>query len=60
MGEILECPLCGDAMQPKSHDVHERIPGHSQVVQRIVREWFCPGCDYYEEEDEDQRPAPGR
>jgi C4-type Zn-finger protein len=59
MAASQECPLCGDVMQLKSHDVHERIPGHSQVVRRIVREWVCPGCDYFEE-DESQQPAPGR
>ena len=55
MAESRDCPLCGDVMQLKPRDVHERIPGHSQVVRRIVREWICPGCDYYEE-DEDQQP----
>jgi hypothetical protein len=46
-------------MQIKSHDIHERIPGYSQVVTHVVREWVCPGCDYYED-DEDLEPAPGR
>jgi YgiT-type zinc finger domain-containing protein len=59
MAESRECPLCGDVMQLKLRDVHERVPGHSQVVRHIVREWICPGCDYYEE-DEDQQPARGR
>ena len=54
-----ECPLCGDIMQLKPRDVRERIPGHSQVVRRVVREWICPGCDYYEE-DEDQQSVRGQ
>jgi C4-type Zn-finger protein len=59
MAENRDCPLCGDIMQLKQHDVIERIPGHSQVVRRVVREWACPGCDYYEEDDSDA-PAPER
>jgi C4-type Zn-finger protein len=59
MAESRDCPLCGDVMRFKPHEIHERIPGYSQVVSRTVREWVCPGCDYFEE-DEDQEPTPDR
>jgi hypothetical protein len=29
----------------------QRIPGTSQVSKRIVTEWICPECDYFEEAD---------
>jgi rubredoxin len=27
-----------------------RIPGTSQEVKQLDREWRCPECDYFEEE----------
>lgn len=59
MAESRDCPLCGDVMHLKERSVAERIPGRTQVVARVVREWICPGCDYYEEE-EDERRSPDR
>jgi hypothetical protein len=37
-------------MRIKERESIDRIPGHSQVVKRTTREWVCPGCDYFEEE----------
>lgn len=48
--------MCGESMRLKERESHERIPGHSQVVKRTVREWVCPGCDYFE--DDGLRPEP--
>lgn len=42
--------MCGESMRLKVRETNERIPGHPQTVKRVVREWVCPGCDYYEEE----------
>lgn len=38
-------------MQLNQRMVDERHPGKSQPVARQVREWVCPECDYYEEDD---------
>jgi YgiT-type zinc finger domain-containing protein len=56
MIETRECPLCGELMRIKTHEVVDRIPGQSQVVRREIREWVCAECDYYEEAEE---PGPG-
>ena len=50
MAKNVECPMCGETMRLKIRETVDRIPGHSQVVKRVVREWVCPACDYYEEE----------
>jgi hypothetical protein len=39
-----ECPLCGEAMRLSVRDVQ----GSLGAV-RVVREWICPECDYFEE-----------
>lgn len=44
-----ECPLCGDSMRLSVREAQERIPGQSQPSKRVVREWICPECDYFEE-----------
>ena len=41
-----ECPLCGEPMRLHVRNVAER-PGDSAM--RVLREWVCPECDYYEE-----------
>jgi C4-type Zn-finger protein len=50
MAKSMECPMCGEAMRLKIREATDRIPGHTQTVKRVIREWVCPGCDYYEEE----------
>ena len=42
-----ECPLCGEPMRLHSREVPER-PG-LQSAAKVLREWVCPECDYYEE-----------
>jgi YgiT-type zinc finger domain-containing protein len=46
-----ECPLCGTTMRLSQRMVDERLPGGSQTVARQIREWICPECDYFEEDD---------
>lgn len=46
-----ECPLCGETMRLSERQVEEHIPGQPQGAARIVREWICPECDYFEEAD---------
>ena len=60
MARSVECPMCGESMRIKERESNDRVPGHSQMVRRVIREWVCPGCDYYEEEEEDTRQESDR
>ena len=44
-----ECPLCGERMRLDVRQVSDAIPGHGGSSARLVREWICPECDYFEE-----------
>lgn len=45
-----ECPMCGEFMRLHVLETVTRIPGTSQEVKQLEREWRCPECDYFEEE----------
>ena len=49
-----ECPLCCENMRLRTRVLVERIPGLSQTVKHVVKEWECPDCSYEEEFDEDE------
>jgi hypothetical protein len=51
MAPMRECPLCGEAMRLVTRDVQDRIPGHVASTARSQREWVCPECDYFEEDE---------
>ena len=51
-----ECPLCGDRMSLVTREDVTRVPGSSQEVRTVVREWVCRECDYFEEADETSGP----
>lgn len=44
-----ECPLCGERMQLEVRETITRVPGSSQEVRTVIREWVCRECDYFEE-----------
>jgi transposase len=44
-----ECPLCGETMKLEVRQIQDRPERGSTV--RVVREWVCPGCDYFEDAD---------
>ena len=44
-----ECPLCGESMRLKENETVVHIPGRSEAIKRVAREWVCPECDYFEE-----------
>lgn len=44
-----ECPLCGETMRLSVRQIEAHVPGHGQGSIRMVREWICPECDYFEE-----------
>jgi len=52
-----ECPLCGERMRQKKHEESSVVPGTSEVRTTKVTEWICPDCDYFEDVEEDARPA---
>lgn len=45
--------MCGGDMRRKERERTETIPGTRETHQRLVREWTCPECDYFEEETGD-------
>ena len=53
-----ECPLCGEFMRLVVRETVSRVPGTAQEVKTSVREWVCPECDYFEEEEGTGEVAP--
>ena len=49
--------MCAEFMRLHVVEVITRIPGTSQEVKRVEREWRCPECDYFEEELDDSVQA---
>jgi len=41
-------------MRLKRSEVPIKVPGNPQPTPRIVAEWVCPDCDYFEEADEER------
>jgi C4-type Zn-finger protein len=52
-----ECPMCSEIMRVRTSERVEKIPGTSQVVRSVLREWVCPECDYFEEVEVDEVEA---
>ena len=46
-----ECPLCGEFMRLVERETVSRVPGTAQEVKTQLREWICPECDYFEEDE---------
>jgi acetone carboxylase gamma subunit len=44
-----ECPLCGTTMRLDVREIRDTSPGAGQTTVRVMREWICPECDYFEE-----------
>ena len=57
VGEIKECPLCGETMHLSARETTDHIPGTAQTSTRNVREWMCPECDYWEEAEGEEGKA---
>jgi len=36
-------------MRLSVREIAQRVPGVNQPAHRVVREWICPECDYFEE-----------
>ena len=46
-----ECPMCGEFMRLVAREVVTRLPGTSTEIKTPEREWICPECDYFEDDD---------
>jgi hypothetical protein len=46
-----ECPLCGTFMKLVIRQNVSRVPGTTQEVKSVSKEWVCPECDYFEDEE---------
>jgi hypothetical protein len=49
VAEIKECPMCGGDMRLQARELRDHLPVMPQPQVRVVREWVCPECDYFEE-----------
>jgi hypothetical protein len=43
--------MCGETMRLTERRIQDRIPGQGQGPVRLVREWICSECDYFEDAD---------
>jgi hypothetical protein len=46
--------MCGETMRLVARERLDRVPGTAETHSRQIREWTCPGCDYFEEATEDE------
>lgn len=46
-----ECPQCGEFMRQVTRESVLQVPGNPQPTRTQTREWVCPECDYFEEDD---------
>ena len=45
--------MCGDMMRLRQVESVVQIPGNQAVTRRILLEWVCPDCDYFEEAEKE-------
>jgi transposase len=48
-----ECPLCGGTMKLAEKESVVHVPGNPGATRRVVREWICPDCDYFEDAEQE-------
>ena len=44
--------MCGEFMRLVTRETVSRVPGSTQEIRTVVREWVCRECDYFEEAEE--------
>ena len=50
-----DCPMCGETMRLNEKEVvTEKLPGTPQTAVTKVREWVCPECEYFEDDQDDE------
>jgi len=42
-------------MRLRETETTVQVPGNPRPTTRVVREWVCPECDYFEEAEEEKR-----
>jgi acetone carboxylase gamma subunit len=47
--------MCGETMRLSVREIEERIGGTGLPTRRVVREWICPECEYFEEAEAGER-----
>ncbi len=47
--------MCGETMRLSVRELPGGVTGQGQSSVRVVREWICPECDYFEEADSDDQ-----
>jgi transposase len=47
-----ECPMCGERMSLQTRETVTRVPGSTQEIRNVVKEWICRECDYFEDADD--------
>jgi hypothetical protein len=50
--ETKECPQCGGTMRLRERKTVMHVPGNPADTIRVMWEWECPDCDYFEEAEE--------
>ncbi len=45
--------MCGERMHRKKRELVDLVPGTLEAARRMVTEWVCPECDYFEESEEE-------
>ena len=48
----MECPLFAETMILETREIISRVPGTTQQIRTVIREWVCRECDYFEETEE--------
>jgi hypothetical protein len=43
----------------ETREAISRVPGTSQQIRTVIREWVCRECDYFEETEETGSPKDG-
>ena len=43
--------MCAEFMRLVTRESVSRVPGTAQEVKSVLKEWVCPECDYFEEEE---------
>ena len=49
--------MCGDTMHLKERVLVRTIAGTNQKITTTLREWVCPECDYFEEDEPERRDS---
>jgi hypothetical protein len=49
---VRECPLCGESMRSRDIEVTSQVPGTPQTNTNRSREWVCPECEYFEDDED--------